>query len=415
MADAPLPTGTFAYEAQSADGRTFRGTLDAPAITAASDQLQSLQLRVTRLEPAERPGRRTALGEDDFLFVNRQLSHLTAGGLPMERGLRLIAGELPRRQARAVRAIAADLEAGAPIGVAFTSRGGTFSPVYGRLLEAGVRAHTLPDVLVSLGRHVEMLQRLRAAVWRAATYPLMVAVALLIVMAFIWGYVMPHLAPLTRGLTGPTKPLYYWRQPTPTPTPDPSLLPALGRYVSYGVMALLVVALAAATAVALLARTAGGRRALASVLRPLPVVGPVVRWNAVARWCDALHLGVVAGLDLPAALSLAGEAVDSAELASDTRQLTDAVQAGRPLEATEPLRVLPPMVPAALALGVERNDLPDATATLARMYQAQAEARLAVLPQLLSPALLLLTAGCVGLAVASALLPLVEMIKFLTG
>jgi type II secretory pathway component PulF len=196
----PPVTGNFAYEAQSVDGRTFRGTLEAPAIAGAADQLQALHLRVTRLEPAE-PRRRVPLGEADFLFVNRQLSHLTAGGLPMERGLRLIADELPRRQARAVRAIAADLENGVPLGDAFAGRAGTFPETYGRLLEAGVRAHNLPGVLVNLGRHVELLQRLRAAVWRAGAYPLIVAGSLLAVLLLIWGFIIPRLGTLTRRPT----------------------------------------------------------------------------------------------------------------------------------------------------------------------------------------------------------------------
>ncbi len=56
----PPPPGTFAYDAQAADGRPFRGTLDAPAMAAAADQLASLHLRVTRLEPAAPPGPRWA-------------------------------------------------------------------------------------------------------------------------------------------------------------------------------------------------------------------------------------------------------------------------------------------------------------------------------------------------------------------
>jgi type IV pilus assembly protein PilC len=413
--DPPPPTGTFAYEAQSADGRTYRGTLDAAAITAAAEQLQSLQLRVTRLEPAEPPRRRMALGEDDFLFVNRQLSHLTAGGLPMEKGLRLIAGELPRRQARAVGAIAADLEAGAPIGDAFAGRGTTFPPMYGRLLEAGVRANNLPGVLLSLGRHIEMLQRLRAAVWRAAAYPLMVALALLAVLVFIWGYIMPRLGPLTGGIAATPPGWYIWPPPATSKMPDLSLLPPVARGVSYAIMGLLAVVLALAAVVVLLGRAPVGRRMLEPVLRPLPVVGPVVRWNRVARWCDALHLGVSSGLDLPAALALAGEAVDSNDARSDTEDLVAAVQAGRGLDPAPPLRLLPPMVPAALALGIDQNDLPAAAATLARMYREQAEVRLAIVPQVLSPVLLLLIAGCVGLAVASALLPMVVLLHDLSG
>ncbi len=412
----PPPPGTFAYEAQSADGQTFRGTLDAPAIEAAADQLKALQLRVTRLEPAAAAPqpRGATLAEGDVLFVNRQLAHLTAGGLPMEKGLRLIADELPRRQAAAVRAIAADLEGGVPLGDAFAGRSGMFPPAYGHLLAAGVRANALPGVLANLGRHVEMVQRLRAAVWRAATYPLLVALALLAVMVFIWGYVIPHTVTLA-GSPDLFRPrFYYYGGPPPPPPTDLTPVVTVARLVSYAVIAGLVVVLAAAAAAGVMARSAGGRRALEPLLRPLPVVGPVVRWNQVARWCDALHLAVDAGMDLPAALDLAGRSVDSAAALADADQMASAVRAGQSIEPPGRLRLLPMMVPAALAMGVQRNDLPATAATLARLYQEQAEVRLAVVPQVLSPALLLLTAACVTLAVGAAMIPLVAVLRALT-
>jgi general secretion pathway protein F len=407
------PTGTFAYDAQSVDGRTYRGTLDAQAIAGAADQLASLHLRVTRLEPTERPLRRASLGEADFLFVNRQLAHLTTGGLPIEQGLRLIAAELPGRQARGVRAIAAELEAGVPFGDAFAGQGSSFPPIYGRLMDAGVRAHNLPGVLVNLGRHIEMVQRLRAAVWRAAAYPIVVAAALLVVLGFIWIAIIPRLAPVTRH-TAFDYDRYYGHQYQSTDA-DLSILPVLAQAFSYGMMALLAIALLSSVAVALAGRTTGGRRRLGPLLRRLPIVGPVVRWNGVARWCDALYLGVLAGMDLPAALSLACEATDSAAVRADTQLMVSALQAGQPLAGVTGLVILPPMVPTALGLGVDQSDLPAAAATLARMYQEQAEARLAVVPQLLSPLLLMLTALSVGITVSAALVPLITLLQSISG
>src|SRR5690349_2675712 len=91
----------FRYEAQTVDGRTFRGILEAPTLGEAQNRLTGLQLRILSIE-AVPPGptgggggeRRRPLSRDDFLLFNQQLAHLTAAGLPVERGLRLIAADL---------------------------------------------------------------------------------------------------------------------------------------------------------------------------------------------------------------------------------------------------------------------------------------------------------------------------------
>jgi type II secretory pathway component PulF len=143
------------------------------------------------------------------------------------------------------------------------------------------------------------------------------------------------------------------------------------------------------------------------------LVGPILRWNLLARWCDALRLGVEAGLDLPAALSLAHSAIDSPRLQADGKILMDSVAAGKPIDS-QATQFLPPLVPAALQLGIEQNDLAATTAMLAKMYQEQAEIRLSVLPQVLAPLLLFFTAMSVGLAVLVVILPLAAMLRWLS-
>ena len=49
------------------------------------------------------------------------------------------------------------------------------------------------------------------------------------------------------------------------------------------------------------------------VLR-LPLVGPVVHRSLISRWCDAVRLGVIGGMDLPAAMRTAADAVASNRL-----------------------------------------------------------------------------------------------------
>ena len=87
---------TFAYRAQTVEGQPVTGTIDADDADQARQRLELLRLRVFELAPAGASKASGALRGEDFVTFNEQLAHLTAAGLPMEQGLRLIAQDLRR-------------------------------------------------------------------------------------------------------------------------------------------------------------------------------------------------------------------------------------------------------------------------------------------------------------------------------
>ena len=48
-------------------------------------------------------------------------------------------------------------------------------------------------MLLSLGRHGDLMQRLHGAFWRAMFYPVTILTALLALLAFIWFWIIPRL------------------------------------------------------------------------------------------------------------------------------------------------------------------------------------------------------------------------------
>jgi type II secretory pathway component PulF len=413
MSEQSTNPASFAYQAQTELGQAISGTVDSPAIAEAAGQLQSLQLRVIRLEPTKKPSTFSTFRAEDFLAFNNQLASLTGRGLPLERSLRLMAAEVSsRRLGRVVNEIASELEKGKPLAAAFAAHQKSFPPLYGKLIEAGVRANNLSAMLLNIGRHVEMVQRLRAALWRAAAYPLMVIFALLLLMAFIWFYVMPQFGVLTRGPTW--DPFYFSRRWGNAPSmADLAWVLPITREISLGMMGFLALVLLGVMAGSVIGQLRLGAGLVQRVVLRLPLVGPILRWNLLARWCDGLQLGLAAGMDLPAAIALTTDAVDSAALRDDGRQLIKAISGGGSLDSVELTGLIPPLVPAALQLGIEQNDLAATAAMLAKMYQDQAEVRLSILPVVLSPLLLALTAACLALAIVSALLPLITVLRTL--
>ena len=184
----------------------------------------------------------------------------------------------------------------------------------------------------------------------------------------------------------------------------PAAMPWLLGCFAAGVVTLIVIW-------ALLKSAGHDRAVLEFVGLKIPVIGPVLRYNLLARWCDAVGLGVHAGLDLPRAIELANDAVASPRLRRDGNELIATIEAGKPLESTHRRLILPATVIAAMSLSSQQSDLANALNTLSQMYQQQSQLRLSLVPALLTPLLLVLVAAVIGAIVLALFMPIIALIQ----
>ncbi len=393
---------SFAYTALSADGRPISGTIDAATPDDARHSLESLRLSVTTLDTAPAARRPRALGAADFQLFNQQLAHLTAAGLPVEHGLRLIAQDVGSgRLGSAIRQVADDLQNGSTLSQAVEKHRGQFPPLYGQMLDAGIRSHNLPGILLNLGRHMELVRRMRSAIWRAASYPLVVLAGLVVVLAMLSRTVLPQLAAIFRDFK------------TTLPTLTMAVL---------GLVDAMPLVLAAVAALALLviagwfALVRSGKDAafVERFIMPLPLIGPVLRRSALARWCDALQLAVTAGLDLTTAIELAGEAIGSPGFKFEGRALAADLASGTPATAV-PRRLIPPSVAATIGFASHQDELPQALSSLAQMYEQQAQVRLGVMQSVLTPLLIVGIGLLIGIVVVALFMPFISLVGAVSG
>lgn len=415
MTTNDIPTvQTFTYRAQTLADRPISGTIDAADHADAKRILMSMQLRVVELEQTRRPEARhggQALRGSDFQAFNQQLAHLIQAGLPVEVGLRLIAREAGRpRLAATINAIADEAERGTPLGEAFEKRRGEFPPLYGQLIDAGVKAGNLPGMLFNLGKHLEMVQRLRAVLWHALAYPAAVMLAVVALAVFMVAFLVPQFEKLFEDFqtTLPTLTLFVIRL---SRWLNGDLYP--GQIMPGWFWLLTPLLLALAVWMIIHGR---GRETIVvdELLMPMPLLGPVLRRNRVARWCDAVRLGVEAGLDLPRAINLAAQAMGSPRIRLDSNRMVEALQAGQPLASLGGLSVLTESVVTAIDLTSRGPNLPTILGNLSEMNQQQSDSRLALLSMALPPIMIVILAMSIGFIVIAMFLPMVKVMTALT-
>lgn len=396
----PLPAGSFAYQAQTADQQPVSGTIDALTLADARTKLARMNLRILDVRPEKLPRPRRMAGEGLIAF-NQQLAQLAQAGLPLEQGLRLIAREMhSRRLGSTVEQLAAELERGTPVGEAFQKHAGQFPPLYGQLVAAGMRSNNLPAMLLNVGRHMEVVARLRAAIWRAAAYPLVVLAALAMVLILIGLWIVPGFRQIIADMG-------VWLPPVT------KMLFTLADIMPLIALAALAVVIGLPLLWRALRASGRDQDVIERFVLPLPVIGPVLRRNLIARWCDVVRIGVDAGHDLPGAIELAGQAIASPALQADGQELIDALSRGAD-GPDRPLRLVPATVPPVMSLSVREGQLSQSLEMLSVMYQEQALLGLTLIPALLTPVLLIVVALVIGFVILALFAPLIALLQSVT-
>ena len=408
--------GSFGYRATLDSGRELSGTLNAPDQAAAMTVLTSLQLKVLELWPAGAPARTRPLGAEDFKSFNQQLALLIKSGLPLETGLQLLSADAPRgRRPNALAHISADLQAGLTLPQAVEKHRTEFPPDYALLLDAGIRTSNLSQVLVNLGNHLDLRQKFRDSLFRALAYPVCVIAALLAVMMFMGLKVFPYFQSFIRDWMTPSREHIFYGMYS-------LHMPLITRVVLYcGARAPIFVALIAVIVALMLGFWLIFRKRPAMlyvqdwIALHIPVLGPTLRAGFVARWCDALRIGVVSGLDLPQAIELANSVTGSPALTADGVQMNQAMSRGLPLHQISPGRMLPASVAATIQSGIAGNNLPETLTVLSEGYTREAQARISIAPAVVTPVSLLLIGVVLFLVIYAMALPFFHLLQTLTA
>jgi type II secretory pathway component PulF len=390
----------FEYDALTAEGKAMTGIFEAPSSEDASARLAGMGLNIQAIRKASPPTPPTRIGRAEFLLFNQQLASITRSGLPLERGLRELAADMESpSMKRLLTEVASELEAGATIDQVFEKRKSSVPPLYGRILQAGLKSGRLSEMLTSLYRHLEMAGRTRRILFEALTYPAVILTLAAILLTFFFQVLLPRYSELYDGLNRPA-PLF-----------TQGAL-AVSRHVVliWSIIGVLVAAVALASVI--LSRFAGGRRFKERRLIGLPVLGRIYHLGTLGRLADAMATLVGAGTDMPTCLRLGSAATGSELLKQQCESAAREVEGGCDIQtAGESCRYVPGMFFFSMQQGSQRNELQDNLYSLSEMYSLQAQMSQSRLQALLMPVMLVFLGVVVGFTILSMFLPMIGMIQ----
>lgn len=348
--------------------------------------------------------RRRTVPASNLGIVTRQLAVMLGAGVPLVQGLDLLGREeRDPLLAETLLAVRDDVERGSSLAGALAARPRIFDELYVGMAAAGEAGGVLHTMLGRLADCAETSVALRGRVRAAMMYPVAVMVIAAAVVGVILWTVIPTFAALFEGLGAvlplPTRAVIAASEALPLAAPVLLLTAAGGGWIGRRWYA-----------------TPRGRRAIDAMYLRLPVIGPLLRKLAVARFCRTLATLLGAGVTILDGLAITAGTAGNAVVADALLSARDAIERGAsvaaPLGATG---MFPPMVTQMVSVGEATGALDTLLSKVADFYETDVERAVVGLTSLLEPVMIAVLGVIVGGIVVAMYLPVFDLISRLAG
>src|ERR1700678_3237279 len=399
----------FTYRGVNRAAATVTGERTADTKAEATTSLKREQINISKLSEKGKEFNIPTFGggvdSKELAIFTRQFSVMIDAGLPLVQCLEILAGQQENKTFQKIlNGVRASVEGGATLSASMKQYEKVFDPLYYNMVEGGETGGNRGTILQEVSSYIEKNVKLKRAVKSAAINPTAVlGIAGGVIILLLWK-VVPIFTTLFNGL-GVDLPL---------PT---RIVIMLSNFIGsiYGLVILMFM-IGSFFAVKFWYGTPIGRMTLDTLVLKVPLVGPLLRKIAVARFTRTLGtlissvVPILEGLDITARTS--GNAlVEKAILA--TRK---AVEAGRSL--VDPLKetgVFPGMVTQMIGVGEQTGAMDAMLQKIADFYEDEVDAAVKDLLTAMEPIMIVVLGIVVGGIVISMYLPLFSLIGKLAG
>ncbi len=394
---------TFIWEARTKGGESRSGTFTADSEDIVSDRLRAQGLTITKVKrkplDLQMPTLGTGVGLRDMVVFTRTFSTMIDAGLPIVSGLDMLSAQSENpRFGRVLSEVKTEVEAGKSLSEAMGSHPRVFDGLFRNLVSAGEAGGILDVIFRRLAVYLEKAAKLRRQVRGALVYPsVIVAVGVLVVFVMLTK-VLPVFEKMFVDLGAGS---------LPAPT---RFVLAISHAITDNIVVTMLLMTAAVVAFVAALRTERGRYVFDAVILRAPVLGPVMRKIAVARFTRTLGTLLSSGVPILDAMDIvsksAGNMIVAKAISHARVKISEGMDISSPLMETG---VFPPMVVQMIGVGEQTGAMDDMLQKIADFYEEEVDAGVSALTALLEPIMLVVLGGIVGGLLIAMYLPIFEV------
>jgi len=384
-------------------GAAIRGTIAADSPRQARDQLRAQGLSVREI--AEQKAGKGQSATARYL-AGRQRRHVTgllqemstllAAGIPLLEALDTISRQHTGRFNQSIMLLRDHVAAGGSLAEAMALQPELFDELARNIVEVGENAGTLDESLRRLVDFRRRSAKLKNRVVSAMIYPAIVSTVGVVISIFLMTFVVPKVLSV----------LVESGKELPFAT---VVVKGLSDFLIGWWWALLAGALAVGLIAGAILRSDRGSMAWHRLQLRIPLIGELVRKQAIARMSMVMATLLKSDVVFVRAVQIARRTVRNRVLTDALTACEDAVMSGRDIaDALEKTDAFPPLVVQVFAVGQASGRLEEMLEDLAEDYDTQVDITAGRLTSLLEPAMMILLAITVGFIAFAVIMPILE-------
>lgn len=393
----------WVWEAKGRGGEVRKGVMEAASEAAVQDRLKQQNLTPTKVKKKPKEIHITfgsPVSEAELVVFVRQFATMIDAGLPLVQCLDILSqqGENPAFN-RILKDIKSHVEQGATFSDSLAKHPKVFDELFVSLVKAGEIGGILDTILQRLAVYIEKRVKLKRQVRGALVYPLATLAIAVAVVVILLTWVIPAFQQMFSDFGGEDS------LPWPTQFVINVSEGFLNNwYLFFGFFVLVVFGIPWSY------RQSWGREFWDRVVLEVPLIGPVMRKIAVARFTRTLGTLLTSGVAILDALEIVGKASGNVVIEQGIRKTAEKIREGKTM--ADPLmetRVFPAMVVQMIGVGEQTGALDQMLNKIADFYEEEVDVAVAALTSLLEPLMMVVIGGIVGFMLIAMYMPIFDI------
>lgn len=396
----------FSYEARDqASNKLVKAVVQAESESAAARLLTEQGFNPLSIKEIHEGGgllsRLTGrITTKDRIVFTRQLSTLIGAGLPLAQSLRTIIDQTENKQLQDIaQEILTSVEGGRSLSDSFAKRKEVFGPIFIALVSAGEASGTLDEALQRIADQQEKDAAVMSKIKGALTYPIIVLVVILGVVAFMLLTVVPQVEILYEDLG---KELPWLTQ---------VMVSIAGFLTSFWWIVILAL-MAGGFLLMQYLKTESGIKFKDTFKLNVPIFKGMFRKLYMARLTRTGQTLLSTGVSMLDTLKITGDALNNTIIQASVMRAAEKVKGGKELSASlQPEEYILPLVPQMIKIGEQSGRIDEMMGKTAQVYEDELDEEIRTISTAIEPVLMVVLALVAGSMVAAILFPIYGLVN----